>query len=198
MIWGSISPSWTGFWGPIQHMYSPAATRPGQDLGSNSQRWGCDPSQPWLRCGDVCGGRTLARVSWGHCLRPQLRPAVPLPTEPTGAVPRTADRIPAPDWCPPTGRGSSSWPLPWGRCSGCMGRLAELTHACCVGPGPQRGPRGRGLAIGAWPWRGGHSLVLKDPGLQAGLQAGTTCTDCSMPCLSLPSTEASASCVWAH
>lgn len=75
------------------------------------------------------------------------------------------------------------------------GHLAELTHACCVGPGPQRWPRGRGLAIGVWPRRGGHSLVLKDPGLQAGLQAGTTCTDHSMPCLSLPSTEASASCV---
>lgn len=115
-------------------------------LGQTAQGWDCDPSQPWLRCGDVCGGRALARVSWGHHLHPQLRPTVPLPTEPTGAVSRTADGIPAPDWCPPTGRGSS-WPLPWGRCPGCMGIWLSSHMPAAWDLGLRGGPEAVGLPL---------------------------------------------------
>lgn len=81
-----------------------------------------------------------ARVGlWHGCrcrrwpsLSSQLRPAVPLPTEPTGAVLQDSGQHSS-----PAGRGSSSLPPALGRGPGCRGRLAKLRAAHCVRPGPQ-------------------------------------------------------------
>lgn len=131
-------PSWTGFWGHTQQW--PTTQEHAASAGPTL-------ALPRLSC-DRCWGRGfgLGVCAVGGCnLSSQLRPAVPLPTEPAGALSGTAGRIPASEWYPPpAGRGSSSRPP-------APGELPGMRGGVWLSSGPRGWLTGCGLGLGFWP-----------------------------------------------